>query len=139
MRKKIEKDSFTIEMETSRIPNGVSCVASVKCFIRPQTLSKSNASVVDTVERQLQVDVREFVKGSDLLSDNHIVDFECTRENLNTEKWSRVKADLYLFTPFVECEDELVLESEALCSKVGELMWNAFSVTSRIGMSRTGI
>ena len=139
MRKKIEKDNFIIELETSKKPNGVSCVASVKCFIRPQTLSKSNASVVDGVERQLQMDVREFVKGSDLLSDNHIVDFECTRENLNTEKWSRVKADLYLFTPFVGCEDELALETEALCLKVGELMCIAFCVTNRIEMSRTGI
>ena len=138
MRKKIEKESFTVEMETTRATNGVSCVASVKCFIRPQTLSKSNASVVDGVEMQLQKDVREFVKDSDLLSDNHIVDFECTRENLNTEKWSRVKAGLYLFTPFVECEDELVLETEALCLKVGELMWIVFNVTNRIGMSRTG-
>ena len=137
MRKKVEKDCYTIEIETLKKPNGVSCVASVKCFVRPKTASKSNGTAVDNIEKQISEITAQFVKTSDLLSDNHITDFECTRENLNPEKWSRVKADLYLFTPFVDCGNEMVVETEALCEKVGEMMLYMFHFVNNIDVTKS--
>lgn len=119
MKKIIEKDCYTIEIETLTKPNGVSCVATIKTFVKPKAFSKLNGNTVDTVENDVHSVCEAFVMESDLLSDNHILDFDCTRENLNPEKWSRMKVDLYLFTPFVECEDELISETIVLCEKIG--------------------
>lgn len=130
MKKNIEKDCYTIEIETLTKPNGVSCVAFIKTFVKPKAFSKSNGIIIDTVENDVHSVCDAFVIESDLLSDNHIVDFDCTRENLNPEKWSRMKVDLYLFTPFVECEDELVSEVITLCEKIGR------GIKSRMDVSR---
>ena len=137
MKKIIEKDCYTIELETITKPNGVSCVAFIKTFVKPKAFSKSNGIVIDTVENDVHSVCDAFVRESDLLSDNHIVDFDCTRENLNQEKWSRMKVDLYLFTPFVECEDEMITETIALCEKIGNgikniMFVNRFEITMTV-------
>lgn len=133
MKKIIEKECYIIELETLTKPNGVSCVASIKTFVKPKAFSKSNGTVIDDVENDVHSVCDAFVRESDLLSDNHIVDFDCTRENLNPEKWSRMKVDLYLFTPFMECEDELVSETIVLCEKIGR------GIKSRMDVSRFDI
>lgn len=129
MKKIIEKDYYTIEIETLTKPNGVSCVASVKTFVKPKTSSKANWDVINALEDRVHTICDIFTEKSDLMSDNHIVDFECTRENLNPDKWSRMKVDLYLFTPFVECEDELASEAIVLCEKIGRGIKNRMDVS----------
>lgn len=136
MKKIIEKDCYTIEIETLTKPNGVSCVASIKTFVKPKAFSKSNGNAIDTVENGAHSVCDAFVRESDLLSDNHIVDFDCTRENLNPEKWSRMKTDLYLFTPFVDCEDEMVSEIITLCDRI-EQETNVIAATNNFEITRT--
>lgn len=133
MKKNIEKECCGIELETLTKPNGVSCVASVKAFVKPRTSSKTNWDVINALEDRVHTICNIFTEKSDLMSDNHIVDFDCTRENLNPEKWSRMKVDLYLFTSFVECEDEMVSETIALCEKIGR------GIKSRMDVSRFDI
>jgi hypothetical protein len=138
MKKIIEKDCYTIEIETVKKTNGVSCVASVKTFVKPKTSSKANWDVINALEDRVHTICNIFTEKSDLMSDNHIVDFDCTRENLNPEKWSRMKVDLYLFTPFVECEDELASEAITLCEKIGRGIKSRMDV-SRFEMARIAL
>ena len=138
MKKNIEKECYTIELETLTKPNGVSCVASVKTFVKPRTSSKANWDVINALEDRVHTICNIFTEKSDLMSDNHIVDFDCTRENLNPEKWSRMKVDLYLFTPFVECEDELASETITLCEKIGRGIKSRMDV-SRFEMARIAL
>lgn len=130
MKKNIKKECYLIELETLTKPNGVSCDASVKTFVKPRTSSKANWDVINALEDRVHTICNIFTEKSDLMSDNHIVDFDCTRENLNPEKWSRMKVDLYLFTPFVECEYELASEAITLCEKIGR------GIKSRMDVSR---
>ncbi len=119
MQKIVENGVFTFEINVERRQNGVSSVACIKSFVKPESSSKVNKVVVDGIENRVIEITGLFVEKSDLLSDNHLVDFDCTRDNLNPEKWSRLKVDLYLFTPFIKCSDELMEETMALCEKLG--------------------
>lgn len=119
MEKIVEKDTFSYEIETEKRENGVSCQARLRCFVKPVKDTKTNTRVIDDVEKRVRNLVELCVDTSDILSYNYIADFECTRENLNVDKWSRLKVDLYLMTEFTEIEEELLGEVDVLCGKMG--------------------
>ena len=132
-QKIVEYGNFTIEISIERKQNGVSSVACIKSFVKPDEDKKGNGLIIDGIENEMCFLVKEYVKESDLLSDNYIMDFNCTRDNLNAEKWSRLTVDLYLFTQFVEASDELYDETLSLCKIVSDeieriAVWNSFGV-----------
>lgn len=121
-QKCINDGDFIYEITTKRKRFGISSVACIKTFIKPLECSKSNSGIIDNVEHCVKNLVKESACESDLLSCNYIVDFDCTRNNLNPSKWSRLKIDLYLFTQFTEVENELLCETFEICKKVGNLV-----------------
>lgn len=122
MEKNFSRENYWYEIVTEKRENSIFSVARLRCFVKPDTNSKSNVSVIDDVNKRVDEFVKFYVDMSDILSYNYIADFECTRENLNPGKWSRLKVDLYLMTEFTEIEDELFQETCVMCEKLGLLI-----------------
>ena len=111
-------DGFAIDLTTETINNGISCFCCVRTSVKPKTDSDSSQNAISTIDKTLRETVKDTVHKSNLLSDRYIVDFDCTRDNLNPIKWSRLKVNIYTFTRHSSKEKQLISEITKIIKKV---------------------
>lgn len=112
-----EKYCYSITIESKQ--KGISCVVCFKNFIQPTTNDKTNSKKIEKMEEKICSLIKKNIESSSILSSNYIVDFDCTKNNLNTEKWSRLKIDLYLMSKNINNNEKLIDELSKICENIG--------------------
>lgn len=112
---------------SENVPNGISFVTTIKTQVTPIGNIKGCAKDIDEIEAFVKKLCRDFVHDSDFLSDNVIVDFDCTRENLKIGKWSKLKIEVYAFSEFSHLSEKVKEETVELGREISSYLTSVFN------------
>lgn len=113
-----ENEKYCYDITTETKQNGVSCVVCFKNFVQPTVNDKSNKGKIEKMEKNVCDIIKKSIDDSSILSNNCIIDFDCTKNNLKSGKWSRLKIDLYLMSKPIN-EEEIIGELSKTCENIG--------------------